>query len=357
MLFLQTFISLLFALTLGYIKAAHATVIHDGSFVPDGILHISSGERKQSCVPAKEILLVNGTSPGPELRFTEGKTVWIRVFNDIADQNLTMVIHLSTVEVLPVPHPSLIYLLFELKNLEVVLGFGQPLLLICQVALARPYNGSSALLRWHSFSIPMAYSSSSFFRLRASRTSWNGGNLFLPFTRGPSGHLRYGTFDCKKTHSSVAPLIVTAFSGIGSSFRRSTTDISQIEEADCPPYEYDDDRIIFLQDVFEETEATIEAGLLDTPLVYQGDQTMVLINGKGGGLTNNGAVCNETLSVINVECGKTYRLRLIGGTALSFDSIAIEGHENLEVIEADGYFSSSLTLPLFFLPFTPRDTA
>lgn len=62
---------------------------------------------------------------------------------------------------------------------------------------------------------------------------------------------------------------------------------------------------------------------------------MILLNGKGGGLTDDGKVCNESLSVINVEPGKTYRFRLIGGTALSFNSIGIEDHPNLEVIEAD----------------------
>jgi len=65
--------------------------VHDDNFVPDAILRVSKGERKQSCVPAKEILLVNGTSPGPELRFREGETVWIRVYNDMKEHNLTMV--------------------------------------------------------------------------------------------------------------------------------------------------------------------------------------------------------------------------------------------------------------------------
>jgi len=47
-------------------------------------------------------------------------------------------------------------------------------------------------------------------------------------------------------------------------------------------------------------------------------------------------VCNASHSVIDVEPGKTYRLRFIGATALTFASIAIEGHESLQVIEADG---------------------
>lgn len=68
-----------------------AVKTHDGSFVPDAVLRVTEEERKQSCVPLKQILVVNGTSPGPTLRFKEGKTVWIRVYNDIPHQNLTMV--------------------------------------------------------------------------------------------------------------------------------------------------------------------------------------------------------------------------------------------------------------------------
>lgn len=65
---------------------------HNKHFIPDAVLRVTEEEgKKQSCVPVKDVLVVNGTSPGPTLRFTEGKTVWIRVYNDIPHQNLTMV--------------------------------------------------------------------------------------------------------------------------------------------------------------------------------------------------------------------------------------------------------------------------
>lgn len=66
-------------------------VTHDDTFIPDAVLRVTEEKRKQSCVPEKDILVVNGTSPGPVLRFEEGKTLWIRVYNDIPAQNLTMV--------------------------------------------------------------------------------------------------------------------------------------------------------------------------------------------------------------------------------------------------------------------------
>jgi len=91
-----------------------------------------------------------------------------------------------------------------------------------------------------------------------------------------------------------------------------------------------------VQDVFPDNDSYIEAALLAVPMAYERAQEMVLINGKGGGITDPGTPCNDSLSIINVEPGKTYRMRLIGGSGLSFNVLGIEGHEDLEVIEADG---------------------
>lgn len=116
-------------------------------------------------------------------------------------------------------------------------------------------------------------------------------------------------------------------------------DTLQIDSPYEKPHHYDDERFLFIQDVFPDTDEFIEKALLAVPMEYERAQEMVLINGKGGGLTSPGTPCNDSLAVIDVDPGKTYRMRLIGGTALSFDILAIEGHENLEVIEADGYTS------------------
>jgi L-ascorbate oxidase len=102
-----------------------------------------------------------------------------------------------------------------------------------------------------------------------------------------------------------------------------------------PPYHYDDEKIVFIQDIFRKDFGTIEKGLTNNPLVWSGEAAAILMNGKGGG-TANGTVCNASLSVIDVEPGKTYRVRFIGATALTFSSLAIEGHGVLDVIEADG---------------------
>lgn len=86
--------------------ASAATQVHDETFVPDAVIHVSSGIRKQSCVDEKEVVLINGTSPGPEIRLQEGKTFWIRVYNDLKHENLTMVSlfwHLLSVITTPSP--------------------------------------------------------------------------------------------------------------------------------------------------------------------------------------------------------------------------------------------------------------
>ncbi len=73
------------------------THCHDETFVPVAVFRVTAENKTQSCLGPKEVVLVNGTSPGPELRIREGKVYWIRVYNDMVDKNLTMV-H-------TVPHP------------------------------------------------------------------------------------------------------------------------------------------------------------------------------------------------------------------------------------------------------------
>jgi L-ascorbate oxidase len=84
-------LSFLILFAVGVVIAA--TQRHDATFVPDAVLRVTAQNLAQSCLPPKLTVLVNGTSPGPELRLMEGKTYWIRVYNDMQDNNLTMVEH------------------------------------------------------------------------------------------------------------------------------------------------------------------------------------------------------------------------------------------------------------------------
>jgi hypothetical protein len=74
-------------------KALNATapIRHGASFTPDFILRVTEEPFTQSCITKQDVILINGTSPGPELRLKEGNIYWIRVFNDLENKNLTMV--------------------------------------------------------------------------------------------------------------------------------------------------------------------------------------------------------------------------------------------------------------------------
>jgi L-ascorbate oxidase len=63
---------------------------HDTSFTPDFSLRVSLENITQGC-STRESVVVNGTSLGPTLRIKSNKVPWIRVYNDMTDQNLTMV--------------------------------------------------------------------------------------------------------------------------------------------------------------------------------------------------------------------------------------------------------------------------
>ncbi|OBT83528.1 L-ascorbate oxidase [Pseudogymnoascus sp. 03VT05] len=261
---MRFFLPFIPALAAGLIGVASA-ITHDEHFIPDAILRVTEETRKQSCVPEKDILVVNGTSPGPALRFTEGQTVWIRVYNDIAHQNLTMHWHGLTMATAPFS------------------------------------DGTPQASQWP---IPPFH----FFDYE----------LYVPI--GFAGTYFYHSHVGLQAISATGPLI--------------------IEDKDEPPYHYDDDLIVLVQDVFPDTDEFIEHALLAVPMNYERAQEMVLINGKGGGIvSSNGSRCDDELSVIDVEPGKTYRVRLIGGTGLSFDIMAIEGHETLQVIEAEGAYT------------------
>lgn len=75
-------------LFLGFTRAI--AVVHDHTFTPHIILRATAQSVSQACINRVSVL-VNGTSPGPEIRLKEGKTTWIRVYNDMDDRNLTMV--------------------------------------------------------------------------------------------------------------------------------------------------------------------------------------------------------------------------------------------------------------------------
>lgn len=83
----QTSLTLLLSLATAI---AGSVVHHDDSFQPDHILRVTAQNYTEACTTRYSVL-VNGTSPGPELRLTEGQVSWVRVYNDMKDDNTTIV--------------------------------------------------------------------------------------------------------------------------------------------------------------------------------------------------------------------------------------------------------------------------
>jgi L-ascorbate oxidase len=110
-----------------------------------------------------------------------------------------------------------------------------------------------------------------------------------------------------------------------------------VEDAAKAPYEYDDERIIAISDVFKKSDSEIEHGLLGNPFQWSGETANILVNGKGQ-LQGSTASPGCELASISVEPEKTYRFRFIGGTALSFVTLAFQDHVEMTLIEADGNY-------------------
>lgn len=64
--------------------------IHDLTFTPDRVLRVTRREIGIGGI-RRYTTLINDTLPGPELHIPEDQVVWIRVYNDMTDANLTMV--------------------------------------------------------------------------------------------------------------------------------------------------------------------------------------------------------------------------------------------------------------------------
>ncbi|KAJ6146893.1 hypothetical protein N7497_008875 [Penicillium chrysogenum] len=234
---------------------------HDNSFQPDHILRVTAQSYSQACTERYSVL-VNGSSPGPELRLQEGRVSWIRVYNDMEGLNTTM-----------------------------------------------HWHGLSAFTAPFSDGAPMA-----------SQWPIAPGHFFDYEVRPEIGYA--GTYFY---HSHVGFQAVTAGGAL------------IVESAKPSPYEYDEERIIALTDFFAKTDEEIEDGLSSANFTWSGETGAVLVNGQGRLATNASGSCK--LAAISVEPGKTYRLRFIGATALSFVSLAIESHDLFEIIEADGHYT------------------
>ncbi|KAH7146963.1 ascorbate oxidase [Dactylonectria estremocensis] len=250
-------------------------VTHDNSFFPDYVLRVTSRNISVAC-ETRLSAVVNGTSPGPELRIKPGKTTWIRVYNDLESQNLTM-------------------------------------------AREKDLQSANRRQHWHGLSQRMAEFSDG--SPQGSQWPIPPGHFFdyeLRTQPSDSGTYFYHSHVGMQALTAAGPLIV--------------------EDCGKQPYQYDEERILQWSDFFPQTDEELQSGLEAVPFVFGGETGAVLLNGKGIGIGQSlSEVCGScTLPVIDVAPGKTYRFRFIGSTGLSLVSLAFEGHNNLTIIQVDG---------------------
>lgn len=84
-------VSLLASLSLVLAGGNTAMHTHDSSFTPDAILRVMRANTTTLAGINRYTTMVNGSVPGPPLRFKEDQVQWVRVYNDMVDANLTMV--------------------------------------------------------------------------------------------------------------------------------------------------------------------------------------------------------------------------------------------------------------------------
>lgn len=66
------------------------TYVHDDTFTPDYVLEATLDDIQINCKTRSSVTF-NGTFPGPTLYLKEEQTTWIRVYNHIPDNNVTVV--------------------------------------------------------------------------------------------------------------------------------------------------------------------------------------------------------------------------------------------------------------------------
>ncbi|KAI1175254.1 L-ascorbate oxidase [Nemania sp. FL0916] len=113
-----------------------------------------------------------------------------------------------------------------------------------------------------------------------------------------------------------------------------------VEDAEPCPYQYDEDVPVVLTDFYVKSDKEIEDDLLATPFIWPGEPDSLVFNDRSGTASFDDNVDDSCKPyIITVDPGKTYRFRFVGGATISFIQLGIEGHNNLTVISADGYYT------------------
>ncbi|MBW0519143.1 hypothetical protein O181_058858 [Austropuccinia psidii MF-1] len=233
---------------------------------PDTVLIVSQKSLSADC-NLRPSIVINQSSPGPELRFNENQRLWIRVINQLDNQPLTIHFH----------------------------GLAQ-------------------------FGSPFADGTQ---KISQNPIPPNGG---------------YFDYEFKLEGRSAGTYIYHAHYG----FQHLTAYGSFIiqEHKHKIPYHYDDEFTLIFADYYHATDDQIISGLKAKPIKFLGEPQSLLVNGRALGTCNssNPHGCSNSCHhhLVKVKPDTTYRVRVIGITALTYLYFAIESHPDLFLIEVDG---------------------
>lgn len=104
--------------------------------------------------------------------------------------------------------------------------------------------------------------------------------------------------------------------------------------------------ILQIGDFYPEDDDTVQNDLNAIPQQWPGDPDAILVNGQSGTAPTVQQMTPDKSCqpyYINVQAGKTYRMRFIGGTAISMVTLAFDQHLSFDIIEADGYYTQRYT--------------
>ncbi|KAK4643207.1 Ascorbate oxidase (AO)-like protein [Podospora bellae-mahoneyi] len=305
-----------------WLPAALAEMVtHDHNFHPDHILRVTEAQVPLSCESRTDIL-VNGTSPGPALHILPGTSSWIRVYNDMPDQNLTMHWHGLTQRMAPFadgtplasqwPIPPGHFFDYEIatNNDDAGTYFYHSHVGIQAISCTGPLIVDDCGSSPYHYDDERILHFQDFFQKSDQE-------MMSDVTKGPfkwageiHGVLLNGKGVATGQQASVGPSgggrgffggrLGGRPDGFGGNFRHHGGDYDDQSDSKGCDSKSDDTS----SDDSNQAQVEITAGC--------------------------------TLPVIDVEPGKTYRFRFIGANGLSFLTMGLEDHDDLTIIQVDG---------------------
>ncbi|KAK0644189.1 multicopper oxidase-domain-containing protein [Cercophora newfieldiana] len=310
-------------LTGGWLSATAlaGAAVHDSNFAPDHILRVTNSQVAGGC-DTRTSVVVNGTSPGPTLHVLPGGVTWIRVYNDIADQNLTMHWHGLTQRMAPFadgtplasqwPIPPGHFFDYELATRGEDSG---TYFYHSHVGL-QAMSCSGPLIIDDCGTAPFNYDEERIFH-------------FEDFFTMPNEQMTGDVTGNPFTWPGSADAILLNGKGAAAA-GTTTTDSSDGNDG------VSNGSSASQASGHDESSGHNEPSGHGQPSGKNGQSRGYRLRARDHDAGQDDALSSCSLGVIDVEPGKTYRFRFIGAMGLSFLTMGFEGHDNLTIVQVDG---------------------